>query len=66
MTLYRFEVEKLYLMEKYGIRPGNVSGRLSVKDTLLYQYRLRYYAMLTAEFAGRAVNKLLRILKVKQ
>lgn len=63
--LYRFEVEKLYLMETYGICPGNVQGSLSFTDTLLYQYRLRYYALLAAEFCGRAVNKLCRILKIR-
>ena len=64
--LYRFEVEKLYLMEKYGIRPGNVHGKLSLADTLLYQYKLRYFGMLTAEFCGRAVRKILRILKLQE
>lgn len=62
--LYRFEVEKLDLMEKYGIRPGNIKGKLSFTDTLLYQYKLRYYAMVTAEFCGRAVKKVLRTLKL--
>ena len=58
-------VEKLYLMETYGICPGNVQGSLSFTDTLLYQYKLRYYALLAAEFCGRAVNKLCRILKIR-
>ena len=64
--LYRFEVEKLYLMTKYGLRPGNVHGQLSFKDALLYQYKLRYFAMLAAEFSGRAARKILRVLKLKK
>ena len=63
--LYRFEVEKLYRMVASGLRPGNVKGNLSLTDTILYQYKLRYYAMLTAEFCGRAVRKILRILKIR-
>ena len=63
--LYRFEVEKMKLMVKNGIRPGNVSGKLSLTDTILYQYRLRYFAMLAAEFCSRVVNKGLRTLKIK-
>ena len=63
--LYRFEVEKLYRMVTSGLRPGNVKGKLSLTDTILYQYKLRYYAMLTAEFCGRAVRKILRILKIR-
>jgi hypothetical protein len=63
--LYRFEVEKLNLMEKYGIRPGNVRGKLSIVEALLYQYKLRYYGMLVAEFCGRVVRKALRICGIK-
>ena len=63
--LYRFEVEKLYRMVASGLRPGNVKGKLSFTDTILYQYKLRYYAMLTAEFCRRAVRKILRILKIR-
>ena len=64
--LYRFEVEKLYLMKKYGLRPGCVRGNLSFVDTLLYHYKLRYYIMLTAEFSNRVVNKVLRILRLRK
>ena len=63
--LYRFEVEKLNLMEKYDARPGNVRDKLTFAETLLYHYKLRYFGMLTAEFCGRVVNKILRILKIK-
>lgn len=63
--LYRFEVEKLYLMVKQGLKPGKgVSQSLSLKDKLLYQYKLRLYGMLLWEFAGRVVRKLKRILKI--
>ena len=63
--LYRFEVEKLNLMVKYGIQPGNIKGKLPLWQTLLYQYKLRYFAMLAAEFSGRVIRKILRILKIK-
>ena len=64
--LYRFEVEKLHLMEKYAIRPGAVSRKLSFADTLLYQYKLRYYGMLAADFCSRVSRKLCKILKMKR
>lgn len=64
--LYRFEVEKLYLMERYDIRPGELKGKLSPVHTLLYRYRLRYFAMLASEFCQRALRKVLRILKLRE
>jgi len=63
--LYRFEVEKLYLMIKHSVRPGNVKGNLPFVETILYQWKLRYLAMLSAEFAQRVIRKILRILKLK-
>lgn len=63
--LYRFEVEKLNLMIKYGIRPGTVHGKLTWTETLLYQHKLRYFGMLTAEFCNRVIRKVLRILRIK-
>lgn len=63
--LYRFEVEKLHLMVKKNLQPNHVSGNLSLAQTILYQYKLRYFAMLTAEFFGRVVRKVSRILKIK-
>lgn len=63
--LYKFEVEKLNLMVKQGLKPSKTDPLpLSFKDRLLYRYRLRLYRMLLAEFAGRAVRKLKRILKI--
>ena len=62
--LYRFEVEKLNLMVSRGIRPGQVTGGLSLTETILYRYKLRYYAMLTVEFCGRVKRKLFRMLKI--
>lgn len=64
--LYRFEVEKLHLMVKKKIQPNHVSGKLSLAQTILYQYKLRYFAMLTTEFFSRVVRKVLRILKISQ
>lgn len=61
--LYRFEVEKLNLLVKYGIRPGKDPLRLPLTQTILYKYKLRYYGMLTAEFSNRVLRKILRILK---
>ena len=58
-------MEKMNLMIRHGIRPGAVKGKLSVMETLLYLYKLRYFGMLTAEFCRRVVNKILRILKIK-
>ena len=63
--LYRFEVEKLHLMVTNNIQPNHVSGNLSLAQTILYQYKLRYYAMLTAEFFGRVVRKVSGIRKIK-
>lgn len=62
--LYRFEAEKLNLLVKYGIRPGRDAIRLSPAETVMYKWKLRYYGMLVWEFAGRAVRKLGRILKI--
>ena len=64
--LYRFEVEKLYLMEKHGIRPGKKPCKLPLAETLLYKFKLRYYGMLAAEFCGRAMGKVCRILHLKK
>ena len=62
--LYRFEVEKLNLLIKYGIRPGKDPVSLNFKDTVLYNWKLRYYGLCMAEFMGRVVRKLGRILKI--
>ena len=64
--LYRFEVEKLNLMLKYGLRPGMDLKQFSFKETILYTFQLRYYGMLTAEFYSRVVNKIGRILKLRK
>lgn len=63
--LYRFEVEKLNLLQKYSWRPGQAL-RMNAMETVLYQWKLRYYGMLTREFAGRVARKLGRILKIVQ
>lgn len=62
--LYRFEAEKLNLLVKYGYRPGVDEIRLNPLETVLYQWKLRYYGMLAWEFAGRVVRKIGRILKI--
>lgn len=64
--LYIFEVEKLNLMLKYGIRPSKGGVCLRFMDTLLYKYRLRYFWMCGGEFALRVFRKILRILKLSK
>ncbi len=61
--LYIFEAEKLNLLVKYGIRPNKEGVSLKPKDTILYQWKLRYYALMLCSFSRRAINKLRRILK---
>lgn len=61
--LYTFECEKLALMVKHGMKPGEGLSKLSLAEKLLYQYKLRYYAMKTREFSLRVLHKLQRILK---
>ena len=64
--LYKFEVEKLYLMLENDLKPSKISPlHLSWKNRLLYQYKLRLYWMLSVEFAGRVARKLKRVLKIK-
>lgn len=60
--LYRFEVEKLQIMVKKGLRPGKVSSSLNLLEKVLYQWKLRYYGMLTYEFILRVIRKIGRIL----
>lgn len=61
--LYRFEAEKLNIMLSLGYKPGTGSLKLSLKDTILYQWRLRYFYMLGIEFAQRVIRKIKRIWK---
>lgn len=62
--LYRFEVEKLYLMEKYDSKPPQGAAGLNLLEKLLYQYKLRYYGMLLWEFTLRVLRKIGRMLKL--
>lgn len=62
--LYRFEVEKLNLMLRHGLRPGRNSVSLNPMDTLLYKWKLRYFGMLAKEFTLRVIRKIGRILKI--
>ena len=61
--VYLFEAEKLHLMCRYDIRPGSSLTVLSLKDRILYQWKLRYYWFQTLHFLRRVRNKLLRIAK---
>lgn len=63
--LYKFEVEKMDLMVRLGLRPGKEPMKLRLRDTLLYKGKLRYYWLQTKDFSARVVNKLRRILKIK-
>lgn len=62
--LYRFEVEKLNLMLKYGSCPPLGTAKLSILERILYQYKFRLYGMLTWEFTLRVVRRIGRILKI--
>lgn len=63
--LYKFEVEKLYLMVMQGLTPGKSALRsLSVKDKILYQYKLRLYWMLLLELSNRINQKIKRIFEI--
>lgn len=64
--LYRFEAEKTQLLTEYGLRPGGKLNGLTLKERLLYQWKLRYYFLLAEDFCSRAFKKLLRILKIKK
>lgn len=59
---YLFEVEKMNLLIKNNLRPSKSGVSLNFKDTLLYNWKLRYYWFCLKDFSVRAVNKLKRIL----
>lgn len=60
---YLFEVEKMNVLLKYGLRPNKNGVSLNLIDTLLYQYKLRYYYLSTKDLAIRGFRKIKRILK---
>ena len=64
--LYKFEVEKLNLMVRQGLRPGKNGVSLNPLDTLLYKWKLRYFYLCLKDFSIRAFRKVLRILKLIQ
>lgn len=64
--LYIFEAEKVNLLVKHNLRPGKDGVRLPLKDTLLYQWKLRYYFLLICSFSRRTVNKVCRVLKLSR
>ena len=59
---YLFEVEKLNLMLKYGLRPGPERHALSIWDSLLYQHKIRLRYLQARDFSLRAQRKIRRIL----
>lgn len=61
--IYIVEAEKLHMMLQYGFRPGSPM-KLSLKDTILYRWNLRYYWLTGKDLAIRAVRKGLRMLKI--
>lgn len=61
---YLFEVQKMNVLLKYGIRPGIDPISLSLIDTILYKWKVRYYLMCLEDFTSRAIRKLGRILKI--
>lgn len=60
--LYKFESEKVQLLAKYGLRPGEDSASMRIADTILYKHKLRYFYLCLTDFCGRAFRKLKRIL----
>lgn len=62
--LYRFEVEKLALMCRLGLKPAEEGVPLNLGNTLRYRWKLRYCGMLCWEFLGRAWRKVLRTLHI--
>lgn len=64
--LYIFEAEKVNLLVKNGMRPGKEGVCLNGKDTILYQWKLRYYFLLICSFSRRAINKVCRVLKISR
>lgn len=64
--LYIFEAEKVNLLVKNGMRPGKEGVCLNGKDTILYQWKLRYYFLLICIFSRRAINKVCRVLKISR
>lgn len=63
--LYRFEVEKLNLMLKYGAIPPKGAVSLKVWERLLYCGKLRFYELKAVEFVHRVIRKLGRIVGLK-
>lgn len=61
--IYIVEAEKLHLMLKNGFHPGSPM-KLSLKDTILYRWNVRYLWFTGKDLAIRAVRKGLRILKI--
>lgn len=59
---YLFEIEKMNLMLKKGLRPGKSGVRLNPMETFLYRWKLRYYYLELKDLSIRAVRKLWRIL----
>lgn len=63
---YLVEVEKMDVLLRYGLRPGKDEIRLNAKDTVLYQWKLRYYWLTALDLWDRGWKKLLRILKIQK
>ena len=60
---YLFEIEKLDLMLRKQLRPGNdLTEKLSLPEKLLYQCRLRLRVLQLVDLCRRLRNKLRRIL----
>ena len=59
---YLFEVEKMNLMLKKGLRPGKSGVALDPVNTILYRWKLRYGWLCLRDFTGRAFRKLVRII----
>ncbi len=59
---YITEVEKMYIMLKYGLHSGDSLSALNFREKLLYRWKLRYAYLCCTDFTKRAIRKLIRIL----
>lgn len=60
---YIFEVEKMNLLYAHNLRPSQKLKGFTVKEHILYKWKLRYYWLQTVDVSSRAKNKIFRIIK---
>lgn len=60
---YIVEIEKMNLLYAHNLRPGQSFSAFTLKERILYLWKLRYYWLQTIDFSCRVKNKLIRIWK---